>query len=459
MPIPSTALHRPLHNNSMVGLDHLLTSQGLATRKWWCWMVVAATFYITFNMDGYNFSFGILKLYIAKEHEGKVSKTTISIIGGLASALQGILAPVAFGLVTVFSVRTITIVGGALASLGFFIAFVNQYLQWGFAIDLISLGIIQGLAGACLIGPSIDLIATYFRNSHKALATGITTCGSPAGTIVYSYLIHIIIDNFGWRGTLLFFAITSSIVVPACLTFVHKKSITHEDLDEGPIRQRLSRSFSNVFNKQLLKDPIFIILFIALDLTILSYFVPTLLIVEQSLDPKYQVTEQIRNLLIPFWGMTQLLGRLTVGWLADFGTSCIFLTPLALFITGLVLSSILMFIFPHIMNFGNPAFIAFVCIYGFISAPFITLQSTLVQDLFYDRQTLIASSFGWCLAAEGLVVVAGFYLPSLLNSFQPLYAYLFSASSFLLSTLFFSMTIPRYLKMNTLKKNQQQLQE
>ena len=457
MPISST-INRPLHRNSMVAAGHLLKSHSLANKTWWCWVVLASTFYITFNMDGFNFSFGIIKLYILEEYKGNASETTVSLIGGLVPALYCLLAPVAFGLVTVFTVRNIAIVGGVLSTLGFGIVFVNQYLHWGFVVDFIGLGVLQGLAGACLFGPSIDLIATYFRFNHKALATGITTCGSPVGTIVYSYLIHILIDQFGFRGTILFFTIASACVIPLCFTFIHKKSITHEDLDEGPIKDRLKESFSNVFEKELLKDRVFILLMIAYALSILSYFVPTLLIVEQSLEAKYRVTENVRNLLIPLWGVTQLIGRVSVGWLADFGNKCFIFTPLSLFMTGLILSSALMFTFPHVMIHGNAAFLTFVCIYGLISAPFITLRSTLVQDMFYDRPTLIASSFGWGLAAEGLVIVFGFFLPTILNNMDPLYAYLFSALSFLMSALFLSMTIPRFIKMHKLKKNDCQIQ-
>ena len=452
MPISST-VNRPLHQDSMVGLDHLLKAQGLANLKWWCWIVLASTCYISFNLDGYNFSFGVLKLYILEEYKGEASETAVSIIGGLVPAIYCTLAPFAFGLVTVFSVRTITIVGGVLATLGFLLSFVNKYLQWGFAIDMIGLGVMQGLAGACLFGPSIDLIATYFRVDHKALATGITTCGSPAGTIVFSYLIPILIEKFGFRGTILFFAITSAVVVPFCFTFVHKKSITHEDLEEGPIKERLKKSFENVFEKELMKDRVFILVLISYAVSIWSYFVPTLLIVEQSLDAKYGVTKEVRNLLIPLWGVTQLIGRVSVGWLADFGTRCFIFTPLSLFIHGLVLSAILMFIFPHIMIYGDVAFISFVCIYGLISAPFVTLRSTLLQDLFYDRQTLIASSFGWGLSAGGLVTVFGFFLPTILNNMQPLYAYLFSALNFLLSAAVLTLTIPRFSRMYKLKKN------
>ena len=302
-----------------------------------------------------------------------------------------------------------------LSTFGFLLGFANGYLHWGFAIDLIALGVIQGVAGAFLFGPCINLIPTYFKQENKAFATGITTCGSPAGAIVYSYLIHILIDNFGWRGTLPFFALGSALILLAGLTFVPKVPATYERLEDGPVCERLRKEFETIFNRELFGDPIFITLLVALIFSILSFFVPTLLIVEQAHDPQYGVSRPVLRLLILFWGIAQLLGRLFVGWLADFGRYCVVFSSLSLFVIGLILSSILMLVFPHVMIYGDAAFITFVCIYGFISAPFITLRSTMVQDLYYEKQNLIASSFGWCLSAEGMVIVAGFYLPSKLH--------------------------------------------
>ena len=68
-----------------------MSQVSLSDRDWWCWLVLASTFYITFTIDGYNFSFGVLKLYIEDEYKGVVSQETVSIIGGLGPALYCLL--------------------------------------------------------------------------------------------------------------------------------------------------------------------------------------------------------------------------------------------------------------------------------------------------------------------------------------------------------------------------------
>ena len=122
--------------------------------------------------------------------------------------------------------------------------------------------------------------------------------------------------------------------------------------------------------------------------------------------------------------------------LANFDNKCFIFTPLSLFMTGLILSSALMFTFPHVMNHGNAAFLTFVCIYGLTYCQFLRLG-------------LSNRRFGF---------VFGFFLPTILNNMDSLYAYFFSALSFLMLALFLSMTIPRFIKMHKLKKNDRQEQ-
>ena len=470
----------------------------VADNDWWCWIVLIGTFYINFAVDGYGFSFGILKLAIEKDYGPNstqpVDKNNIAIIGGLYPCLYALLAPIAFGLIAVFSVRTLTICGSLLSCASFALACANQYFQLGYVFDLIFLGITQGVAAAFLFGPSVNAIPTYFDPKRKAMATGITTCGAPAGAMFYGFVLQKLIDALGWRGALLFFSGAALLISLAGLTFVPKtpkniveKSFPDEEKNDEnlyassllppalelveeptgtPLTKRLADEFKNIFSVELFTDKHFITLLLAISCSMLGFFVPIILLPGQSRSPEYNVDEDVQMLMVTLWGLAQLIGRVTFGSLADFGRYTLLCSSLVLYGSGLVLSAIGVIIFPLVMHHGNIAFIVFSMYYGFFSAPFITLQSTIVQDLYWDKHRLIASSFGWVLAAAGIVIVAGFYLPSkffyliyfmsveyyfviylgVLNGFQPLYAYLFAAGAFLCSAFFVSLTLPRFLK-------------
>ena len=82
----------------------------------------------------------------------------------------------------------------------------GMYLHFGYFFDLFSLGILQGVASALLYGPSIAVIPEYFPKNQRSLATGITTCGSSVGAILFGFITQPLSDLYGWRGTLLILA-------------------------------------------------------------------------------------------------------------------------------------------------------------------------------------------------------------------------------------------------------------
>lgn len=54
-----------------------------------------------------------------------------------------------------------------------------------------------------MIYVSAVLIPGFYFDKLRALATGISVCGSGIGTLVLARLNSILVDNYGWRVTLL----------------------------------------------------------------------------------------------------------------------------------------------------------------------------------------------------------------------------------------------------------------
>lgn len=58
--------------------------------------------------------------------------------------------------------------------------------------------------GFCLIYiPSVLTVGYYFEK-WRALATGISLCGSGIGTFIFGPLTEKLLSKYGWRDTLLF---------------------------------------------------------------------------------------------------------------------------------------------------------------------------------------------------------------------------------------------------------------
>jgi MFS family permease len=75
-----------------------------------------------------------------------------------------------------------------------------------------SLGIVAGFGFGLIYLPSVVAINVYF-DRRRSLATGLAVCGSGVGTIVFALLVGLLLDEYGWRGTLL---IEAGIVLNCC---------------------------------------------------------------------------------------------------------------------------------------------------------------------------------------------------------------------------------------------------
>ncbi|KAK3579061.1 hypothetical protein CHS0354_029921 [Potamilus streckersoni] len=97
-----------------------------------------------------------------------------------------------------FGCRPVTIIGSIFASAGFILSL--------FATDLfhmyITFGIISGAGCGLMMLPTIVAVSQSF-SKRKAIAMGIAVCGSSVGTFVLSPITEILLDTYGWKGTML----------------------------------------------------------------------------------------------------------------------------------------------------------------------------------------------------------------------------------------------------------------
>ncbi|KAF2350732.1 Major facilitator superfamily [Trinorchestia longiramus] len=165
----------------------------------WGWVVVAASFFVHCIADGVTMSFGVL--FIEFLAVFKESKSFTSWVGSLFMAIPLLAGPLASMLTDHFGCRQVTIVGSVIASIGFLLsAFSNSIL-----VLLFTLGLITGLGLAVCYVAAIVIVAFYFEKK-RSLATGIAVAGSGIGTFIFAPFIQHLIENWGWRGSLIILA-------------------------------------------------------------------------------------------------------------------------------------------------------------------------------------------------------------------------------------------------------------
>ncbi|XP_013146883.1 PREDICTED: monocarboxylate transporter 14-like [Papilio polytes] len=165
----------------------------------WGWVVVAASFLIATVADGLAFSYGLMH----NEFVGffKKSEAKTSLIGSLFISVPLIAGPIMSALVDRYGCRSMTIVGGVTATIGFVAAAFCNSVETLY----VTYGIIAGLGMGLLYVTAVVSIAYWFEK-RRNLAVGLGSCGVGFGTFIYSPLTTYLLEAFGWRGALLLLA-------------------------------------------------------------------------------------------------------------------------------------------------------------------------------------------------------------------------------------------------------------
>ncbi|CAF1371367.1 unnamed protein product [Rotaria sordida] len=102
-----------------------------------------------------------------------------------------------------------------------------------------------------------------------------------------------------------------------------------------------------------------------------------------------------------------------------------------------------MFIFPHVMTYGNASFILLQIIYGFFVAGGISLRSVILKELIPGS---VAKPLAWMYFSDGLFVVLGFCFSAYVDTITPMWAYNFAGGCFVAAVATMFLLLQRYLK-------------
>ncbi|KAL8610545.1 hypothetical protein ACOMHN_060465 [Nucella lapillus] len=206
----------------------------------WGWFVVLGAFVICLICDGCAFSFGVMFVYLVEEFQETKSQTAW--VASIFYCLSLLLGPVASALTTRFGCRSVTIVAGVLSCVGFVASsFVTSIWQLYFTF-----GLIVGASFSVCYVTSVLIVAYYF-DKRRALATGLSVCGTGIGTFTFAPLCEFLGSLYGWRGTFLIMgAISLNICV--CGALFRPLTFTPEQRRQRHLTafQRLTRPVSRL---------------------------------------------------------------------------------------------------------------------------------------------------------------------------------------------------------------------
>nr|XP_006825158.1 PREDICTED: monocarboxylate transporter 12-B-like [Saccoglossus kowalevskii] len=119
-------------------------------------------------------------------------------IGSLFFGVGIISNAISLALSNKFGHRPVVITGGVLSACGLVLsAFTTTIHQLYFTY-----GVFTSLAFWLLPVPSLALVGKYFKK-RLSMAVGLALAGTGAGQFLFSLVIQILLDTYGWRGTMI----------------------------------------------------------------------------------------------------------------------------------------------------------------------------------------------------------------------------------------------------------------
>ncbi|XP_056633574.1 monocarboxylate transporter 14-like isoform X1 [Diorhabda sublineata] len=199
----------------------------------------------------------------------------------------------------------------------------------------------------------------------------------------------------------------------------------------------VSELLGDLLDLSLLKDAVFLVLAFATLFAILAFYIPFVYLVE--LAKTKGIDESQGSMLISIIGITNIIGRIGVGFIADFPKVNNFLINNIC----LVLAAIGVIIMPLCSSFATLAAVSVV--FGFSVAGYISLTSIiLVEFLGLDKLT---NAFGLIILFRGAAATFGTPIAGTLYDYTGSYTipFFFGGAAFAISALI-SMSAPCFRK-------------
>ncbi|XP_030376737.1 monocarboxylate transporter 13 [Scaptodrosophila lebanonensis] len=175
----------------------------------WGWLVLFGSMMVNILIPGTIKSFGVLFIEFLEAFQA--SQTKAAWIPALCYFLYSSLGPVSSILSVKYSYRTVTLLGGASASLGMILSY------WASSVGYlyISYGVLVGIGAGLSFPPTVYIVTSYFVKL-RGLANGLCISGSALGSIILPPVLRWLLEEYGYRGSCLIMGgITLNVFVAA----------------------------------------------------------------------------------------------------------------------------------------------------------------------------------------------------------------------------------------------------
>ncbi|CAL8242015.1 unnamed protein product [Merluccius merluccius] len=284
------------------------------------WVMVGAMFVCTTLVFGLIRSLGVFFVELVQYFQE--SAQAISWITSIGVAVQQLCSPLGTALSNAYDAQRVVMTGGFLASLGLILASQARSLHHLY----LTMGLISGMGWALVFTPILATVMAHFTR-RRTLAVAVGFSGVGISSFVFSPLFQYLLETFGWRGALLILGGLSLNIVP-CGALIRPQRGTPppplsqsegkaDDTKGGASFRDLLRRVHRYLELSLLVHRPFLSYSLAVTFFNAGYFVPYVHLVAHSRQTGF--SEYRAAFVMSVTGATDIVGRVTAGWLTDLG--------------------------------------------------------------------------------------------------------------------------------------------
>lgn len=335
------------------------------------WVVVAATFTLTFVGFGSAYTFSAF-IEVLQQDLG-ASRGSVSLVFSLAGFLYFALGVISGPLADRFGARSLCLVGMVLV--GFGLALAGQARTIAEVYAAYGLGI--GLGVGCAYVPALGAVQRWFV-ARRGLASGLAVSGIGLGTLVMPPLATWLIAALGWREAYLVLGgAAAAFGIGAALLLENdpgRRGLRPDGVfvEPGVVN---SAAKEGVSVKDAIRTRQFVGMYVACLLSAVGVFVPFVHLVPFAVD--HQIAPTVGVLLLSAIGVGSTAGRFCLGGLADrLGRD----TFLAAMYAGIAVSLAV-----WASATGLLALVAFALLFGLFYGGWVAVLPAVVADHFGRR--------------------------------------------------------------------------
>ncbi len=345
----------------------------------YAWAVVAAAFALM--LVGFAAAYSFAAFFSAFEAEFGASRGDVALVFSLAAFTWFLCGAPGGVIADRFGTRRVALTGVAILSGALWLAGDAGSVTALYVIYSVGVGLGVGLTYV----PSVGAVQPWF-DKNRALASGLAVAGIGAGNIAGPLLAAWWIDAFGWRGAYHAMAVFCLVLGGAAALAIRNPPRKKAELLPG------------VGLREACGTGEFWLLYASLLFACVGTFVPMVHLGQFAQDAGYGATQGVT--LVSLIGLGSLLGRFTVGGLADrLGRRL----SLAVMYAGL---GVMLLLWWASASYWMLAL--FAVVFGICYGGYVALIPTIVMDLYGARA--VAGIIGFLYTGCGIGTLLGPWL-------------------------------------------------